>query len=454
MADTRTLKLSLLADVTKFVNGMDKAEKGTKNLNDKIGKYSKRMAASFAVAGVAAAGFALKLGIDSVKAAVEDEASQKKLAKALKNTTNATDKQVASVEDYITKQQLSFGISDSKLRPALANLARATGDLTEAQRLNNLAIDISAGTGKDLESVSLALSKAYNGNLGSLTKLGVPLDANIIKSKDFKKATEKLTTLFGGSAKANTETFAGQLDILKQRFAEIQESIGAKLIKPLQTLLQNVILVAKGFSGEDKDGLSARARELKNDLGNTGASSLGGTLKALADSFGSLISALSGDKAGEASTTLSDIATGVQTLANAITALAEAYRKVDAFTKSKGYQSTLDAIFGTDQGGTATSVLNPFGTNFLGGGNLVNGLRGKRAMGGPVSTGGSYLVGERGPEIFTPSIGGKITANGGGGVTIIMNGVIDGESARRSIQKLLQDSSRRTGAINLVGATL
>ena len=79
----------------------------------------------------------------------------------------------------------------------------------------------------------------------------------------------------------------------------------------------------------------------------------------------------------------------------------------------------------------------------------------KRAAGGPVNAGQPYVVGEFGPEVFVPSGSGSIRSGGGGqGVTIIMNGVIDGESARRSIERLLQDSSRRTGAINLVGATL
>jgi hypothetical protein len=415
MADTRTLKLSLLADVKKFTEGMQKADSSTKTLNDKIGKYSKVMAGAFLAVGAAAGAMAIKIGVDSVQAAIEDELSQKKLAQALKNTTGATDKQIASTEQYISKQQIAFGISDNKLRPALANLARATNDVTEAQRLNNLAIDISAATGKDLESVSIALGKAYNGNFTALKKLGVPLDENLIKTKDFNGITKELTDTFGGSAKANTETYAGQLAILKERFGEIQEDIGAKLIPKLKSLLEQVNLVAKGFSGEDPDGLSARARELKGDLGNTGAASLGGTLRALTESFGTLFAALAGQDAKDGATALDNIASGVQTLADAINSLATAYGKLDVFTKSKGYQATLDAIFGTKQGGTKTSVLNPFGTNFLGAGRLT----GARASGGPVSMGGSYLVGERGPELFTPSVGGRITSNGGsGGVTI------------------------------------
>jgi hypothetical protein len=458
MADTRTLKLSLLADVNKFLDGMDKADKSTQTFSGKIGKYSKAMAASFAVAGAAAAAYALKLGVDGVKAAVEDEASQVRLAQALKNTTNATDGQIASIEDYIKKQQISFGIADTKLRPALANLARATGDLTEAQTLNNLAIDISAATGKDLESVSLALSKAYNGNLGALTKLGVPLDASIIKSKDFGAATDELQKLFGGSAQANTRTYAGQLAILSERFSEIKEDLGVKLIPIMKSFLEQVNLVAMGFGGEDPNkGLSNKVKQLDRDLGGGpgGAYNLGKSLKQVADAFGALFGALSGNNASVGNDNLQNFANAMQNVAGAINAVASAYAKLDKFTKSKGYQATLDAIFGTKEGGFGTSIFNPFGTNFAGAGSISGAINGSRAAGGSVMAGQPYRVGEFGPEMFVPSGSGSIrSVSAGGGTTIIMNGIIDGESARRSIEKLLQDSSRRTGAINLVGATL
>jgi hypothetical protein len=79
-----------------------------------------------------------------------------------------------------------------------------------------------------------------------------------------------------------------------------------------------------------------------------------------------------------------------------------------------------------------------------------------RAAGGGVMANQPYMVGEFGPELFVPSGSGSIRPNGGGGGTTIinLNGIVDAESARRSIERLLQNSSRRTGAINLVGATL
>jgi hypothetical protein len=412
MADTRTLKLSLLADVNKFLDGMDKADKGTKSFSSSIGKYSKAMAKSFAIAGVAAGAYAIKLGVDGVKAAVEDELSQKKLAQALKNTTGATDDQIKATEDYIKKQQLSFGIADTKLRPALANLARATGDITQAQKLNNIAIDISAATGKDLEGVSLALGKAYNGNFTALKKLGIPLDENIVKTKDFDALTKQLTDTFGGSAKANTETFAGQLAILKETFGEIQEDIGAKMIPKLKDLLKNVILVSKGFSGEDKDGLSARARELQGDLGQTGASSLGGSLKALADAFGNVFDALTGEGTGNEK--LTTFANALENVAKAINSIATAFKGLKAL--GAGALDLLDLGMGVGE------RFGPSGTDTT--------------------------------PLFNNSKAGGGTSRNVGGTTIIMNGVVDGESGRRSIERLLQNSSKRTGLVNLAGSAL
>ena len=440
MADVRTLKLSLLADVQKFLSGMDKADNATKSFSGQIGKYSKAMAKSFAVAGAAAGAYAIKIGIDGARAAVEDEASQKQLAEALKNTTNATDAQIASTEEYITKQQLAFGVADTKLRPALANLARATGDVGKAQQLTNLAMDIAAATGKDLETVSLTLSKAYNGNIGALTKLGIPLDDAIKKSGDFNLVQGELVRLFGGAAKANTETYAGQLAIVTERVGELKESIGVALLPTLKVLLEQVNQVAKGFSGDDPNGLSSRAIELGASVGDTGAYSLGTSLKALSDAFGKLFTTITADD-DESSGSLQTLANALVSVANGINAVANAYKKA------------------RDLGG---KILDFISIDPGEGPKLADSRLGKalgytsRAAGGPVFAGQMTRVGEFGPEMFVPSGSGSIRPDNGagGGVTIIMNGVIDGESARRSIERLLQDSSRRTGAVNLVGATL
>ena len=432
MADTRTLKLALLADVQKFLSGMNEAETGAKGLNSKIGKYSKAMAKSFAIAGAAAGAYAIKLGIDGVKAAVEDEQSQKLLAKALQNTTNATDEQIAATEKYVSATQIRYGVSDVKLRESLGNLTRATGDVTKAQQLNNLALDISAATGRDLSTVSLTLAKSYDGNFGALKKLGIPLDEAILKSKDFSVVQAELVKLFGGAAQANTETYAGQLAIVTERIGELKEGIGVGLLPVIGRLLENINMVAKGFSGEDPEGLSNRARELAGNFEGNGANSLGGALRAVVDAFADLFSTVTEGGPGTTST-LEKIANALETVANAINFVSDAYN------------AALPAF---------RFIQNPLNLNIPEAGFTPRPKKG-RAAGGSVMGGQAYRVGEFGPEMFVPSGSGSVRPGGGGGQTIInLNGIIDAESARRSIEKLLQDSARRTGPINLVGANL
>lgn len=183
--------------------------------------------------GTAATGAAYA-AIDMAKAAAEDARQQTILASALKNTVGATDEQIASIEQLISKMQMAYGVSDTQLRVGFQNLARATEDVTKSQELLQLALDISVATGRDLETVSLALGKAYTGNVGALTRLGVPLDEATKKSKDFEAIVAKLTETFGGAAAANAETMAGKMDILNERWNESKESLGRNLI-PLLT---------------------------------------------------------------------------------------------------------------------------------------------------------------------------------------------------------------------------
>jgi len=439
MADVRTLKLNLLADVDQFNRSLKTADDSTQSFSQKIGKYSKAMAKSFAIAGAAAGAYAIKLGVDSVNAALEDEASQAILAKTLKNTTDATNDQIKATEGYITATQLRYGVADVKLRDSLGILLRATKDTTEAQKLNNLAIDIAAATGRDLETVSLTLAKAYDGNFVGLRKLGIPLDETILKSKDFDAVQRELNKVVGGAAAAAAETYAGKLQITKIRLDELKESMGMAILPTLGVFLDNLNMMAKAIGGEDPQGLTERARELAGvyDGQGSGAYNLGTALVNVANSFKEMFTAINENEPGSTSA-LQNFADALNTVAGAINGIKAAY---DAAKEALAFLGPINDF--------AYSVLGP--TAIL---NRLN-PENSRAAGGPVMGGQAYRVGEFGPEMFVPSGSGSIRPAGGSGQTIInLNGIIDAESARRSIEKLLQDSARRTGPINLVGANL
>jgi len=263
MADIRTLKLALLADTKNFIDGLDKADKETRTFTNKLDDALKVGAAAFLAVGAAAATMAIKIGVDAVKAAIEDEKAQVSLATTLRNTTKATDQQVKAVEDYIDKTARATGVTDDQLRPSLDRLVRSTGDVTKAQKLQQLALDISAGTGKDLATITEGLGKAYDGNLGALKRLGVPLDASIIKAKDFDAAVKALSETFAGQADAAADTFAGRMARINIAVDEAKEQIGFALLPILEkfatvmtdTILPVVEQLVNGLTGAGTDSL-------------------------------------------------------------------------------------------------------------------------------------------------------------------------------------------------------
>jgi hypothetical protein len=113
----------------------------------------------------------------------------------MRNTTNATDSQIRSVEKQINALQLSASVADDELRPAYATLLRSTKSSAEAMKLLTLATDVSAGSGKGLTTVTMALSKAYQGKMAALTKLGIPMSDSIQNASDYAKEMTKLNKL-------------------------------------------------------------------------------------------------------------------------------------------------------------------------------------------------------------------------------------------------------------------
>jgi hypothetical protein len=243
--------------------GFKQAETAT----DKLTKNVKNLARNFGLAfGTAAV---LSYAKTSIKAAADDLKAQKQLALALENVGLARD--VASTEEYISRLQSEFGILDDLLRPAYQRLAVATQNSAESQRLLNLALDISASTGKDVNAVTVALSRAYLGNNTALTRLGVGLSKADLKSKSFEEITTQLADTFEGSATAAAQTFSGQLGILSAGAAEASEIIGVGLIDSLKLLsdggsIGNVVADMKALATAISDtttGIALFIREIK-----------------------------------------------------------------------------------------------------------------------------------------------------------------------------------------------
>ena len=247
MAQSRTLKLALLADIANFSTNMNTAGKQSDTLGGQFEAFGKKAALAFAAAGAAIGAYA-KVAIENAAA---DEKAQRNLQLTIENTTSATAKQIAGVEDYISKTSLAIGVTDDELRPAFGRLVRSTKDVEDAQKLLNLALDISAATGKPLEGVANALGKAYDGNAASLGRLGLGIDSSILKSKDFDAVFNTLTDTFGGFADNEALSTEAAFARIKIAGDEIQEQIGSALLPIIQELttfiLTDVVPVVQQF---------------------------------------------------------------------------------------------------------------------------------------------------------------------------------------------------------------
>ena len=257
--------------ITQYsAKGSKQAQKDITNLGKQFDKFAKRSALAFAAAGAAVGAFTLKVGTDAVRAAMEDQKSQALLASTLRNTVGATDAVIASTEDYITLLQKEVSVSDDELRPALATLARATGDVASAQSLLGTALNISAGTGKDLASVSLALSKAVNGNLGALTRLGVPLDKNIIKSGNLNAVLESLNDTFKDQANIRAKTLEFRLKGLNIAYGEVLETLGYALLPVIEQFADvvstKVLPQLEAWINANKDDLAAGLEKILKQI--------------------------------------------------------------------------------------------------------------------------------------------------------------------------------------------
>ena len=280
----RTLKLSILADVDDLKKKLGEADKAVESNSSKISEFGKKAAAAFAVAAAAAVAYGTKLAIDGVKAAIEDEQAQLRLAAALKSATGATEAQIQATEAYILKTSLATGVADDQLRPAFQRLAVSTKDVNEAQNLLNLALDIAKGRGLELETVANALGRAQDGNTTALGRLGLGLSKAELSTLSFTQVQEKLSELYGGAAAANAETFQGKIDRLKVGFDEAKESLGVALLPAVeqfigflnQTGIPTLNAFIAGLTGDE--GLSAGLAQSQK-----GAESFGKAIGVLGD---------------------------------------------------------------------------------------------------------------------------------------------------------------------------
>jgi hypothetical protein len=455
MAGIPKVKITFDADFDELKRGVKGAEQEVQGFGDKMGKFGKAAGAAFAVAGAAAlayAGVLLKQGVES---AIADEQAQAKLATTLQNVTGATDAQIAAVESQILQTSLLTGLTDDALRPSFERLVRATKDSDAALKLQTIAVDVAAGSGKSLEAVTNAMARAAEGNTGALARLGVGLTSAELKTMSMDEVTKSLATTFGGQAAVQADTFAGKMARLRVAFDEGKETIGSFVLDAITPMINTVVNVV----------IPAITRFMESVGGKEGLTNAFKTYIDLVKSI--FLPVLQGFKFA-----FDQIKKSVVDNAEEFTALFKFLRDFVAPFMGGVFKLAIqgigialgvviDVVAALIRGfqtlfGIINSVVGSIQAmiNLVKNNAVVQGISGVissafggfRANGGSVQAGKSYVVGERGAEMFVPSSNGTIVPNGGMGgstINITVNGAIDAEGTARTIVDVLNRSNAR-----------
>jgi phage-related protein len=502
MATPRTLKLSILADVAGLSKGLNQGTNEVQGFGSKMANFGKKAAAAFAVAGIAAAAFAVKFAKDAIvagEAAATANARIEQINKSMGLFGESTNEVNKALIDYAEKTARATGVDTNSIKATQAKLltfkelaATANEIGGNFERSTKAAIDLGAAGFGTAELNAVALGKALNDpikGISALSRNGITFTESekdrikvLVESNKVGEAQnmilKAIETQVGGTAEAT----ANATDKMRVGFTQVTEKVGLALLPVFEKLTNFVI--DQIFPAFDKIG--AQFAGITSQLGENLLPALDNlvtffqdylipvfkaywefisktlipgivnffqpALAGISKAFGSVSKSLQNNKEklkplfdlfqeffefaskylapflgtvlGKAFQVLGSVISGIITIfANLVNIISSAINGI----------KTLISLVSNINLGSIASRLNPFG--------------GGRASGGSVMSGTSYLVGERGAELFTPSSNGTITPNSalGGGNTynITVNGALDGESVSRQIIELLNRSQAR-----------
>lgn len=470
MANIRTLKMNLLADVDDFARGLNQADDSVNTLQTKILDFSKKAALAFGAIVTAAAYMAVRVAQEGMQMAAD-------LAETTSKTREVFQDQTDDILKWSKTAGRAFGLTQQSALDAASTFALyaksaglSTRETVEfSKRMVGLSADLASFYNTGVEEAAYAIGAAFRGESEPLRKYNILLDEATKKAaymrtgfQDVAKETTATGKILGayqaileqsavaqGDFARTSDGLANQQRILAAEVGVTKVAFGEMFLPVAKTvvtwindnLLPAIQDVISGFKGET--GMIPAIRDASKLLDGVKQSdyensyyNIGEALREVADSFNKIGEALNSEDINTGKTNLEKIADSMATIAGWL-------EKITTFGAKFG--TILDGIRYIDQ--AAQWAIR--------GGTVPAPTRG-RAVGGSVRAGEAFMVGELGKEVFVPNTNGRVIPNNqlGQNITVNLNGVIDGESARRTIEKLLQDSARRTGAINLLGATL
>jgi hypothetical protein len=470
---SRALTLKLLADISDFTKGIDQSEKKTQSMGDKIKKFGKIAAAGLLAAGAAAGAFAVK-AIAAGEAAATSNARIDQINQSMGLFGASTDQVTASLIDYANQVARSTGIDQNSIKATQAKLLTfkqiaQTADEVNGnfQRATKAAIDLGAAGFGTAETNAVQLGKALNDpikGITALTRSGVTFTESekarikvLVESNKVGEAQNMILAAIETQVGGTAEATSNASDRMKVGLSQVTETIGLALLPAFEKVtaflidhvfpaFQNYVLpVVKSLS----DFIQNNFAPILNTVFIPIVRALTKAFHTVADSvkenedklkpFMSLMKTIFDFiKTYLAPILINVLGKALQFVATVIGEVIGLFANlVNIINKAVNAIKTVASI-GASIGGAIGGAL---------------GFGGNRAMGGPVSSGTAYVVGERGPELFVPGKSGTIVPNGAGGGTTInltVNGAIDAEGTARTIINVLNNSAAR-GTLGAAG---
>lgn len=375
-----------------------------------------------AAAGVAfAAKQVFDFGASAVKAFAESEAALAKVTATL--ATLPSNLKVTTTEvEKLAASATKLGFSNEEAAINIANFTQRTGDLKKAVELNALAMDLARAKNLDLASAGNVVNLVLSGNARALKQFGIELD----ETKSPMEALVELQGKVAGQAAAFADTTQGKLTVLSESWGEFKEAVGASIAEGLTPFLNEMIRIVSDPQ------FIAFFTMMSQVVGGTlliAFKSIQTAIAYLTDLFFrmflgiELISNFIKD-------TFSVVLNGIKSVIEEVTSVV--MNLVNALNRAVSLASSI----GSSVGGAVKSAASK--------------ITGKRAEGGPVQSGSSFLVGERGPELFTPRFSGNIMPNhalagiGGGGITINISGntLLDSSAGEKMAEQIMRTLRR------------
>jgi uncharacterized coiled-coil DUF342 family protein len=253
MAGERTFVLKFIGDAGSAVAAFKKLQTEGEKATGALGTQSKQLESIFKQVTIsAAAGFAsgVALMTSSVNAALQAQAEQTRLATILRQTVDASDSQIESLNFQAEALQRVGVVSAGTTSVVQSQLATFDLSVDTIKRLTPAVLDYvtaekgAAASTEEFKSMTNGLAQALQGNFASLTKSGFVLDANtkeLIKNGTEAQRSEALVKVlnstYEGFNKTLRDTPEGQMLALKNSVNDLQTSFGQLLLPALAAIL-------------------------------------------------------------------------------------------------------------------------------------------------------------------------------------------------------------------------